>query len=314
MNPLLNSIIAFTLCLAIQADAQDAVSQPLYKRMLQGEDAKQAEKLQQKIEELEAADDYAGAVRTEEKLLALRIRVQGGDHWETVDETWLLDGKRKVAALPAEQRASWRKAVLGTVEASNLEARGQCAKAQPLWQEYRRWCEQVFGEKHPNTASSFVDLAANLHAQEKLEALRQAGELTKYRYLHFATHGEGNDVRVFESAVILAQDTLPEDLLPRPASLLSTANSRRVKCWNSGSSTLTWSPYPPARRQLADRAAATVRSALPRHFSPLAHVRSACRCGRWTTRRPRCSSFAPRKNAIFAERKTTIHSLVPKVL
>jgi CHAT domain-containing protein len=36
--------------------------------------------------------------------------------------------------------------------------------------------------------------------------------LTKYRYLHFATHGEGNDAKAFESALILAQDKLPKDL------------------------------------------------------------------------------------------------------
>ena len=40
-------------------------------------------------------------------------------------------------------------------------------------------------------------------------------ELRQYRILHFATHGETNDVRAFESALILAQDTLPNVPLPR---------------------------------------------------------------------------------------------------
>src|SRR5262249_41623154 len=39
-----------------------------------------------------------------------------------------------------------------------------------------------------------------------LERLRQEGKLKDFRYLHFATHGEANDVQAFESALILAQD------------------------------------------------------------------------------------------------------------
>jgi CHAT domain-containing protein len=48
-----------------------------------------------------------------------------------------------------------------------------------------------------------------------VDALRRADRLKTFRYLHFATHGEGNDTRAFESALILAQDKLPKDLLPK---------------------------------------------------------------------------------------------------
>ncbi len=58
-------------------------------------------------------------------------------------------------------------------------------------------------------------LADSAASEQKLEAMRRAGDLKKYRYVHFATHGEGNDVRAFESALILAQDALPKDPLPR---------------------------------------------------------------------------------------------------
>ncbi len=53
-------------------------------------------------------------------------------------------------------------------------------------------------------------------SEQQLESLRKAGELAKYRYLHFATHGEGNNVKAFESALILSQDKLPMDNLPNP--------------------------------------------------------------------------------------------------
>jgi CHAT domain-containing protein/tetratricopeptide (TPR) repeat protein len=47
--------------------------------------------------------------------------------------------------------------------------------------------------------------------EQTLESLRKMGELAKFRFLHFATHGEANNVRAFDSALILSQDSLPEE-------------------------------------------------------------------------------------------------------
>ena len=49
----------------------------------------------------------------------------------------------------------------------------------------------------------FLDGNANERA---IDALRQADELKKFRYLHFATHGKGNNVTAFESKLVLSQD------------------------------------------------------------------------------------------------------------
>lgn len=69
---------------------------------------------------------------------------------------------------------------------------------------------QIFGEQ----AELLTDSDAS---EQMLEKLRRSGELAHYRYLHFATHGEGNSTRAFESALILAQDRLPpeKDALPK---------------------------------------------------------------------------------------------------
>jgi CHAT domain-containing protein len=45
---------------------------------------------------------------------------------------------------------------------------------------------------------------------QRLEALRSSGRLGQYRYLHFATHGQANQAQAFTSALILAQDALPD--------------------------------------------------------------------------------------------------------
>jgi CHAT domain-containing protein len=54
-------------------------------------------------------------------------------------------------------------------------------------------------------------LAGSEASEQRLEGLRAAGRLQGFRYLHFATHGQANDEKAFESALILAQDDLPKD-------------------------------------------------------------------------------------------------------
>src|SRR6185503_12500508 len=57
-----------------------------------------------------------------------------------------------------------------------------------------------------------LDAAAS---EQSLDALRRKGELARFRYVHLATHGEANDARALESALVLAQDGLPKPGLPR---------------------------------------------------------------------------------------------------
>jgi hypothetical protein len=135
---------------------------PPWQRLLTGDDAKKAAGLQKRIQELDAADKYAEAIGLQEELLALRTNVQGAEHWETVTEKWSLTALKKVAALPAEQRAGWRQAMRGDVEAKSLAQKAQYGKALPLWQERLKWCQQVLGEDHPHTAISYNELAGNL--------------------------------------------------------------------------------------------------------------------------------------------------------
>jgi hypothetical protein len=47
-------------------------------------------------------------------------------------------------------------------------------------------------------------------SEQRLDALAASGELKHFRYLHFATHGDVNPAIALESAVILAQDRLPD--------------------------------------------------------------------------------------------------------
>jgi len=56
-----------------------------------------------------------------------------------------------------------------------------------------------------------VVLADSDASEQRLDELRKSGDLARYRYLHLATHGQGNTVRALESSLILARDKLPGD-------------------------------------------------------------------------------------------------------
>jgi tetratricopeptide (TPR) repeat protein len=60
-------------------------------------------------------------------------------------------------------------------------------------------------------ARNVTTLTRAAASEQRLDELRRAGTLNQYRFLHFATHGKANDVRAFESALILTPPTkLPE--------------------------------------------------------------------------------------------------------
>jgi CHAT domain-containing protein len=58
-------------------------------------------------------------------------------------------------------------------------------------------------------------LVGSSASEQALDDLRKQGDLSQFRYLHFATHAAANNLKAFESVLILAQDKLPKDPLPR---------------------------------------------------------------------------------------------------
>ncbi len=162
-------VLALASCAIAGADEPQSTPQtkPQWQRLLQGGDAIKATALQAQINVAERAEQYDKAIRLHQQLLGLRTAVQGPGHWETVNEKWALGVVQKVGRLPAERRAGWQKAVHGRKQAEQLEAKRGYAKAEPLRREYCRWCEGVFGQKHPWTASSYNNLALDLDVQRK---------------------------------------------------------------------------------------------------------------------------------------------------
>jgi CHAT domain-containing protein len=64
---------------------------------------------------------------------------------------------------------------------------------------------------------SVTTLTRSAASEQRLDELRRAGTLAQFRYLHLATHGKANDVRAFESALLLSPPTkLPEVRVGEP--------------------------------------------------------------------------------------------------
>ena len=161
------SLILCTLCLALPTAAQEAAPKPPYERLLKGEDEKKAAELSAEMAKLADENDYHEAIKTGKKLLALRTKVQGAKHWETVGTAHNLTFMEKAAALSVEKRQGWRAAVQGAIQASELESKARYAEALPLQQTFLRWCLDVLGEDHPATATSYNSVAFILNAQGK---------------------------------------------------------------------------------------------------------------------------------------------------
>ncbi|MCE9531628.1 MAG: tetratricopeptide repeat protein [Planctomycetes bacterium] len=142
-------------------------AKPQYERMLKGEDAKKFQELWAKVSAHQRAGRTDDLLKALDEVVALRSRVQGPDHWETIKLKWLVDRERKIATLPAEKQAGWRNALADNRRAADLESKGRYAQALPLRVACEKWCRDVLGEEHPDTAISYNNVASNLDDQGK---------------------------------------------------------------------------------------------------------------------------------------------------
>jgi tetratricopeptide (TPR) repeat protein len=136
-------------------------------RKLTGDDAKRAEELDKAIEAALKADRWDEAIARAEELLALRTRVQGPKHFETVSEAWRLKALRRVAPMPHEDRVAYQSANTSNAQADVLYAQAKYAQAQPLFEKALEVRRRLLTDDHPNTAISYGNVALSLDDQGK---------------------------------------------------------------------------------------------------------------------------------------------------
>jgi CHAT domain-containing protein len=144
-------------------------------RKLTGDDARRAEELDQAIAAALKADRWDEAIARAQDLIALRSRVQGTLHLETVHAEWRLDALRQVAPRPRDDRIAYQSALTRNEQAEALYAQGKYAEAQPLWDKALETYRRLLGDDDPVTANTHVGVVWNLNAQGKYLEARDRG-------------------------------------------------------------------------------------------------------------------------------------------
>jgi tetratricopeptide (TPR) repeat protein len=165
--PVLAIMIPAALAQAPKPKEAEPRPKPAGQRVLQGDDAVRAAELDKAITAGLKAGCWAEAIVRAEELHALRARVQGPKHFETVDEEWRLKTLSQVALMPHEDRVAYESADTMDKQAEALYAQGKYAQEQPLHEKALEIWRRLLTDDHPYTAVSYANLAANLREQGK---------------------------------------------------------------------------------------------------------------------------------------------------
>jgi tetratricopeptide (TPR) repeat protein len=122
---------------------------------LTGEDEKRAKQLDEQIDKALKEDHWDEAIARAGELLALRSRVQGPKHFDTVDAEWRLKAMRRVALMPHEDQVAYQSANAMHSQGKSLFFDGKYAEAQPLFDRALRIRCRLLTDDHPDTARSY---------------------------------------------------------------------------------------------------------------------------------------------------------------
>src|SRR5262249_28254426 len=137
---LLLALILFTSrqCADAQSEptaTKEQAKDPPWKRALKGEDAKKAEQLEKKIAQFKEAGKFAEAIAPAREALAIRIRAQGPEHWQTADAKRQLETLWLIAARSRDLQNEFSKLAKLEADADRLKEKGRYADAEPLVRE-----------------------------------------------------------------------------------------------------------------------------------------------------------------------------------
>ncbi len=138
---------------------KEAPPQPQGFRKLTGDDAKRAEELDKAIEAALKADRWDEAIAKAEELLALRTRVQGPKHFETVTAEWRLKALRRVAPMPKEDRVAYQSAKTMNAASGNPRRPGEVRPGPAALEKALEIRRRLLTDDHPDTAESYNNLA-----------------------------------------------------------------------------------------------------------------------------------------------------------
>jgi tetratricopeptide (TPR) repeat protein len=166
MMGLVVALLTAALSAEETAKKTDAVKPP-WQRYLQGEDAKKAGEQEKQLAQLQEASKFSDALKTAEALAALRGKVQGKEHWQTVSARSEVEAIRRVLHQEKEEQTAYASIFALKRQAGILQSKGRYREAQPLREKVLAINRKVLGEEHCHTATSYNSLALDLNSQGK---------------------------------------------------------------------------------------------------------------------------------------------------
>jgi tetratricopeptide (TPR) repeat protein len=147
--------------------AEPAPPKPPWQRLLQGDDARHARELEQRLLPLLEAGKFEEALPVAQKLAQLRERLHGADHWEAVNARQAVEVVRRALRQVKGRREEYAASYAWERQADAFVKRARYPEAQPLLEKALAICCTVLGEKHPHTAACYNNLAFNLKVQAR---------------------------------------------------------------------------------------------------------------------------------------------------
>jgi tetratricopeptide (TPR) repeat protein len=144
-------------------------AKPAWQRLLQGDDARKAQELDQREDELHRAGKLAEALPIAEALARLRQERQGKDHWEAIDARLNAERLRRVLRSSKEDQQAYVSCFPLLSQMHALDAQGRYKDAEAGYRKLLAISRKVLGEDDPDTAIGYNILAANLDAQGRYQ-------------------------------------------------------------------------------------------------------------------------------------------------
>jgi CHAT domain-containing protein/tetratricopeptide (TPR) repeat protein len=139
------------------------------RRVLRDDDARQVERLEREMDELERAGQFVEAQVLARKIMEIRTQTQGADHWQTAEANRKVQMLMLIITASPDQRTEFASSYRLLAEASELMRRSRYAEADPLLRKISAINEKVLGVDHPYTSESYNNLALNLKAWGKYD-------------------------------------------------------------------------------------------------------------------------------------------------
>ncbi len=145
---------------------------PPWQRTLDSDSVKEVQKLEKTIDTLGMEGRFADAVKPAHDALAIRLRIQGDDHWETLNARIKEQTCLRVAGLDRKIQSELATAIRQYPSIEDLHAKGRYSEATPLLRTTLAIFRRALGEDHPDTAQTYDNLAGNLDSQVRYSEAR----------------------------------------------------------------------------------------------------------------------------------------------